>query len=109
MGPDEPGGKLENYSSPEDPSSVLPSRLAQPQAGVYADGSNEDAGLQLNVIQGLETLPLLPVPEILAEPEIALLQIPPMKLPRTAVAPWLLASADSAQWLPYPFQPYLLT
>ena len=50
--------------------------------------SNEDAGIQLNVIQGLETLPLLRVPVFLAEPEIALLQILPMRLPRTAVAPW---------------------
>ena len=71
--------------------------------------SNENAGVQLNVIQGLDTLPLLRVPVFLAEPEIALLQILPMRLPRTAVAPWLLASADSAQWPPYLLQPYLLT
>ena len=52
--------------------------------------SNEDAGIQLNVIQGLDTLPLLRVPVFLAQPEIAQRQIRPMGLPRAAAAPRLL-------------------
>ena len=49
--------------------------------------SNEDAGIQSNVTQVLEPLPLLHVPVFLAETDIAQQHMVPMKLPRTATAP----------------------
>ena len=101
--PDEPGRILEDHLSPEDPSSHPGLHSRRPECVPMA--SNEDVGVQLNVIQGLETLPLLPM--FLAQPEIARLQMLPMRLPRRSTAPWHLASADRAQWPPYLLQPFL--
>ena len=57
--------------------------------------SNEDAGIQSNVTQVLEPLPLLHVPMFLAETDAAQQHMVPMKLPRTATASKNLAFAGN--------------